>query len=136
MMVIVNKIVHVIYAIALTLPLLMSLLYLLKIIRDSKRKDKAGKFALKLITVSVFFVIAVFLIFIIAITFVIRDIKIPSWLNLLGSIVFILYYATFGGFLYGLGELGQGGVSPNKVIRELYNDFFKKKRETEGTRIE
>ncbi len=126
MMAIMNKIIHVIYAIALTLPLLMSLLYSFKILRDSKRKDKSLKFAVKLISIATFSILASFLIIFIVIKFIIPDIKIPRSLNILGIFIFFLYYATFIGFLYSLGELGPGGVSPNKVIRELYNDFFKK----------
>jgi len=121
-----DKKIAVIYGIALTLPLCISLFYLLKIIINSKRKDRAGKFALKLIASFIFFLVASFLIFFIAIKFFMMDVKIPNWLNILGIFIFMLYYGAFGGFLFGLGELGQVGASPSKIVRELYNDFFKR----------
>ena len=122
-----SRIVDLIYAIALTLPLLISVFYLLKIVRDSLRKDTKGKFVAKLLASFLFAVIASFLICFMAIKFIFVDVVIPNWLNILGIFLFLLYYGTFGGFLYGLGELGSVGVSPNKIVRQLYNDFFKKK---------
>jgi hypothetical protein len=123
----VNQIIEVLYGIALTLPLLWSMLCLLKLVIESKRKDKRGMFALKLIASFILSLLAMFVIFLMANRFCNINIKMPNWLNILGIFIFMLYYGVFGGFMLGLFGLGNVGVTPNKVIRELYNDVFKRR---------
>ncbi len=107
-------------------PLAISFLYLIKIIMDSKRTDSKSKFGMKLLFSFFFTVLIFFLIYFIIARLIFRIAEIPTFSNVLGIVLFFLYYFTFGGFLYGLGMLGHGGVSPKKIIYELFNTYFKK----------
>jgi hypothetical protein len=119
----IDRIIDLFFSVALAVPLVISIPYLVKFIIDSKKKNSTGKFLIKLIIFVILTCIALFLIFIIAVTFVFVDIETPKAVSILGLVLFPLYYFTFGGFLYGLGTLGHAGVSPATIFKELYKDL-------------
>lgn len=130
-----NNIVGLLFGLALPIPLLISLLYLAKILIDSKNNDKFGLFMAKILLCLAFSAISIFLIFIIVNKFVFFiNIKVPKFLEIIGLILFLLYYLSFTAIIYGFGMLGHSGVSPGKIIVEIYHTF-KKEGDKKGTKI-
>lgn len=130
-----NNIVGLFFGLALPIPLLISLLYLAKILIDSKRNDKLGLFIAKILMCLIFSAISIFLIFVIVNKFVFFiNIDLPQFLEMIGLILFLLYYFSFAAIIYGFGMLGHGGVSPGKIILEIYQTF-KKEGDEKGTKI-
>ncbi len=122
----IDRIVNIIGGIVLNVPIILLFPYMMKFIIASKKNDNLGKFIVKLIAVLTGIIIALFLMFIICVRFILVDYEIPKIVSILGMILFPLYFLGISSLVYGLGTLGHGGVSPGKVLRELYNDLFGK----------
>ena len=138
-----EKIVGFIYGAIFICPLIISMFFLLKSLFGRKSEKANGKFfespfkskilsKITLRTLSIIgLIVATFLVFNIAIRFWFPSIELPFPWNVVGTVLFFLYFGAFG-ILYGLGEAGHGGVSPSSVLKGLHSMVFKSESTNEN----
>jgi hypothetical protein len=116
--------------ILLSVPLLFSILYLLRILLISKGKHNFS-FPLN-VAKKVFclfgIAVGIFLVVFIVERFIYSFIYISGFWNVFGIILSLLYLSGFFGLIFGFGQMGHGGASPKNVISELYRAVFPKNR--------
>lgn len=113
----IDKIAMIIYGLVLILPLLFSIVFLIKLIVH--RKNHNAKFIVPFSLLSIF--VSSFLIFFIAVRFWFPYFEIPDLLSNTGIVLFFLYWCGFFGSLYGLGIIStQSGRSPSNILKDIF----------------
>jgi len=132
-----DKIVFFIYGLVIVLPLAYSILFLIKAIFRPKSLPQLSSFfespfksnlfniiAAKSI-LALMLLVAIFLAFYIVSVFFTDKKLFPAIWNLIGTILFMLYYCCFFGLIYGLGKASGAGSSSKQVYKDLLNIFAK-----------
>ena len=132
-----ERIIFYIYGLVIILPLIYSILFLIKAIFKPKSLPQISSFfespfkskifniiASKSI-LSLMLLVALFLVYFGISLFFLDKKPFPVILNITGTILFMLYYCCFTGLIYGLGKASGAGGSSKQVYKELFNIFSK-----------
>ena len=131
------RIMGIIYAICYSIPLVFSLLYLTKtIIRRNQPKDTLAKLTMKILFVTLLNFVGVLVLITIIIIFVFpRSIDIPVFWKALVMMISLIYISTVGGLVVGLGQMGHVGVSPRKVLSQVFYEITKSGKGKDGNEV-
>ena len=131
------RIMGIIYAICYSIPLVFSLLYLTKtIIRRNQPKDTLAKLTMKILFVTLLNFVGVLVLITIIIIFVFpRSIDIPVFWKALVMMISLIYISTVGGLVVGLGQMGHVGVSPMKVLSQVFYEITKSGKGKDGNEV-
>ena len=122
----INNLIDIIIGILLCIPLFYSILYLLRLlIIQTKKKANLAAVVFKNLLFVFAFIVAIFLITVIVLRFMFPAIDIPYPWNVIGIVLFFLYYGAFFIAMVALGSLGHGGISPRNVVFDLYKLLVK-----------
>lgn len=124
-----------IYGIIIIIPLIYSVLFLIKAIfkPDSIKEVSSffeSPFKSRLFNIiaaksilSIMLITGLFLIFFGISVFIFDERPFSGFGYILGMILFVLYYCCFMGLIYGLGKVSGAGGSSSQVYKELLNIF-------------
>jgi Na+/H+ antiporter NhaD/arsenite permease-like protein len=128
------RIMGIIYAICYSVPLVFALLYLIKIvIRRNQPKDTLAKLSMKIFLVTLLTFGGVVVLITIIIIFVFpQSIDIPVFWKALVMLISLFYICTVGGLVVGLGQMGHAGVSPRKMLNQIFFETTKSGKKKNG----
>ena len=122
-----ERIARIVMAICLSVPLVFLLLRVIKALISQKLdKDRLPRHFLIFFLITLLLAVGLFLLFFIIRNFIFPSIEVPVFWERTGMVVSLIFLFMVFAFVFGLGYVGQSGISGRKAAIKFYREISKK----------